>query len=169
MFGFFSHSLRIKHRIRRLRGLRSNNLQPLAFQRVQAFFIWRCYTSSKEKMMIQLFSARRKGTLQSGALFAAFMLVFGGTVLSAQSHAKLTKQQAKAIATQKEPGSIQSGELEHENGRWIYSFDIKTGSQIHEVNVDAHTGAVVEDSVENPAAEAREKAQEAKHAKVSPK
>ena len=102
-------------------------------------------------------------------LFASSVLLISGATLSAQSHARLTKQQAKAIATKKEPGTVQSGELEHENGRWIYSFDIKAGNQVHEVNVDANTGAVVEDSVEDPAAEAREKAQEARHAKVSPK
>lgn len=120
-------------------------------------------------MKIQSLSAKSKGTLLSGVLFTASVLLFGGATLSAQSHAKLTKHQAKAIATKKESGTVQSGELEHENGRWIYSFDIKAGNQIHEVNVDANTGAVVEDSVEDPAAEAREQAQESKHAKVSPK
>lgn len=109
-------------------------------------------------------------TRLAALLFASSALLFSGTPSPAQGHhAKLTKQQAKTIATKKEPGKVQSGELEHENGRWIYSFDIKAGSQIHEVNVDANTGAVVEDSVEDPAAEAREKAQESKHAKVSPK
>ncbi len=120
-------------------------------------------------MSIPLFSAKNKGTLLSGLLFASSMLLLSGATLSAQKHAKLTKQQATAIATKKEPGTVRSGELEHENGRWIYSFDIQAGNQIHEVNVDANTGSVVEDSVEDPAAEAREKAQEAKQTKGSAK
>ncbi len=120
-------------------------------------------------METRLISGKRKGAALSALLFASSTLLLGGIAFAAKSHAKLTQQQAKAIALTKEQGTVQSGELEHEKGRWIYSFDIKNGSAIHEVNVDANTGAVVEDSVEDPAAEAREKAQEAKHAKVSPK
>jgi uncharacterized membrane protein YkoI len=68
--------------------------------------------------------------------------------------------EAKKIALSKESGTIKSQELEHEKGRWIYSFDIKHEQQVHEVNVDANTGEVVEDSVESPADEAKEKASE---------
>lgn len=110
-----------------------------------------------------------KTKLISGILFATSVLMLSGAAFAAKGHAKLTRRQAQEIALKKEPGTVQSGELEREKGRWIYSFDIKAGSQLHEVNVDANSGAVVEDSVEDPAAEAREKAQEAKHAKVSPK
>ena len=120
-------------------------------------------------MNTRLVSAKNKRALLSGLLFASSMLLLSGSGFAARSHTKLTQQQAKKIAIKKEPGTVQSGELEKENGRWIYSFDIQAGNQIHEVNVDANTGAVVEDSVEDPAAEAREKAQEAKHARVSPK
>ena len=120
-------------------------------------------------MNTQLISGKSKAPVRSALLFAASVLLLSGASFAAKSHTKLTQQQAKAIALTKEQGTVQSGELEHENGRWIYSFDIKTGNQIHEVNVNANTGAVVEDSVEDPAAEAREKAQEAKQAKISPK
>jgi len=46
------------------------------------------------------------------------------------------------------PGKVLAEELEHEGGRWIYSFEIKptgeTRKLIKEVNIDADTGAVVD-------------------------
>lgn len=77
---------------------------------------------------------------------------------------RLSMSEAKKIALSEESGTIKTQELEHEKGRWIYSFDIEHAQQVHEVNVDANTGAVVEDSVEHPAAEAQEKANEHKPA-----
>ena len=76
--------------------------------------------------------------------------------------ARLTMEQAQKIALAKEAGKIQEQELEREKGRLIYSFDIKMADGIHEVNVDAMTGAVVEDTVESAAAEAKEKAADKK-------
>jgi len=80
---------------------------------------------------------------------------------------KITMEQAKAIAVQKENGKIKSSELEKEHRRWIYSFDIFTPNGIREVNVDADTGKVVEDSRETAADEAKEAAQDhnQKHSK----
>ncbi len=72
--------------------------------------------------------------------------------------AKITMAQAKEKALAKQPGVIKSQELEKEHGKLIYSFDIQTAAAIHEVNIDAYTGAVIEDSIESPAAEAREAA-----------
>lgn len=72
--------------------------------------------------------------------------------------AKITMEQAKKIALAKEAGKIKDGELEREKGRLIYSFDVKMADGIHEVNVDAMTGAILEDTVESAAAEAQEKA-----------
>jgi uncharacterized membrane protein YkoI len=77
-------------------------------------------------------------------------------------HPKITMEQAKAAALQKESGTIKSSELEKEHGRWIYSFDVATTDGVHEVNVDANTGKVVEDSKETAAQEAREAAQKHK-------
>jgi hypothetical protein len=60
--------------------------------------------------------------------------------------AKISLDSARAIATKRLPkASIQSQELEQENGRLIYSFDMKTTgkSGIDEVNVNAKTGAIV--------------------------
>lgn len=64
--------------------------------------------------------------------------------------AKITKDQARAIALKAAPGEVIESDYEKENGRWRYSFDIKQGTRIHEIGVDAETGAIVEDSYENP-------------------
>src|SRR6266481_60850 len=78
---------------------------------------------------------------------------------------KITMAQAEKIALGKEPGTIKSKELEKEKGKLLYSFDIQTKDAIHEVNVDAMSGEVVEDVVEDAAKEAQEKAEEMKHKK----
>jgi hypothetical protein len=76
--------------------------------------------------------------------------------------AKITMEQAQKTALTKEAGKIQSKEIEREKGKLIYSFDIKMADGVHEVNVDAMTGEVVEDTVESAAAEAKEKAADKK-------
>jgi len=81
---------------------------------------------------------------------------------SLQKEAKITMTQAEKAALAKEAGKIQEKELEREKGRLIYSFDIKMKDGVHEVNVDAVTGEIVEDTVESPAAEAKEKAADKK-------
>jgi uncharacterized membrane protein YkoI len=70
---------------------------------------------------------------------------------------KITMAEATRRALAVEPGTIKSRELEREKGRLIYSFDIATNKGLHEVNVDAITGKIVEDTVESPAAKAKEK------------
>jgi hypothetical protein len=93
----------------------------------------------------------------------------GGESKSSQAalskEAKITMEEAQKTALAKEPGKIKSKELEREKGRLIYSFDIKTADGIHEVNIDAITGEVVEDTVESAAAEAKEKAADKKQKK----
>ncbi|HKW49963.1 MAG TPA: PepSY domain-containing protein [Gemmatimonadaceae bacterium] len=61
-------------------------------------------------------------------------------------------------------GKVQSHELERENGRLIYSYDIKVAgkSGVEEVNVDAKTGEIVAHEHEDAKAEAKEKKAEAK-------
>jgi uncharacterized membrane protein YkoI len=71
---------------------------------------------------------------------------------------KLSKNQAQAIALKLHPGKIKSAELEKEHGVQMYSFDIETKDGVHEVGINADSGKVVEDSVESPADEAKEKA-----------
>ncbi len=80
-----------------------------------------------------------------------------------RKEAKISMKKARSIALKKAPGKISSAELERENGKLIYSFDIKTASKgVTEVNVDAMTGDVVDVQKESPAKEAAEKKQEAK-------
>ncbi len=80
-----------------------------------------------------------------------------------QKEAKITMDQAKAIALKKAPGKVESGELEREHGKLIYSFDIRTSKRgMTEVNVDAITSKIVAVQHENVAKEAAEKKQEAK-------
>ena len=66
--------------------------------------------------------------------------------------AKITIQQARAIALNAHPGRITDEELEREGGGsgLRYSFDIKNGSLTHEVGVDARTGSVLENKAEGP-------------------
>lgn len=62
------------------------------------------------------------------------------------SDAKITKKEASKIALAKVPGGkIKEAELEKENGKLIWSFDIKIkgAKDITEVQVDAITGNVV--------------------------
>ena len=84
----------------------------------------------------------------------------GGQSKSSQAalskEAKVSMEQAQKTALAKEAGKIQSKEIEREKGKLIYSFDIKMADGIHEVNMDAMTGEIVEDTVESAAAEATE-------------
>ena len=85
-------------------------------------------------------------------------------------HATITPDSAIRLAQARLPaGRIQSAEIESEDGRLIYSFDLKTAgrSGIDEVNVDAKTGKVLPVEHEGPRAEARERA--ADSAKAKPK
>ena len=106
------------------------------------------------------------------ATFAA--LTVASTVASAQGakpaykreipatlskQAKVSEDSAAAIARAKVPnGTIQSVELEHENGKLIYSYDIKIAgkSGIEEVNVNAMDGTVVGVEHESPSDEKKE-------------
>lgn len=76
------------------------------------------------------------------------------------ARAKLTRAQAEAIALKAVPNAtVKEAELEDEDGRLRWSFDLKTpGSRnITEVGVDAVSGKVVENKVESDEDEAREK------------
>ncbi len=75
--------------------------------------------------------------------------------------AKITMAQAREIAKKKAAGKIEGEELEKENGKLIYSFDIRNAKgTITEVQVDAKTGAIVSVEEENKAAEQKEKQQD---------
>ena len=82
-----------------------------------------------------------------------------------EAKAKISKAEPKKTALAKVPGGkVKEGELEEENGKLIWSFDIATtGSKdITEVAVDAITGEVVSVTTETPADQAKEKAEDAK-------
>jgi uncharacterized membrane protein YkoI len=77
-----------------------------------------------------------------------------------QAEAKVSKAEAEKIALTNAPnGTIKEGELERENGRLIWSFDIVTlgVKDITEVQVDAQDGHVVAVEKETPKQEAKEK------------
>jgi len=61
--------------------------------------------------------------------------------------AGVTREKAEAIALREVPGTIVDGELEKEDGKLIYSFDIRnTENQTSEVEVNAKTGKLVNSS-----------------------
>jgi len=93
-------------------------------------------------------------TAQTGQIDAPAALV---------ARAKITQDAAKAAALAKVPGGrISSGELEEEDGKLIWSFDVKVDGQdgIEEVHVDAVTGEVGAPEHEGSTEEAAEKRDE---------
>lgn len=76
--------------------------------------------------------------------------------------AKISIEAARASALKKVPGEIQEEELEKENGKLVYSFDIRATGQkdITEVQVSAIDGSIVSVEKENAASEAKEKKQD---------
>lgn len=66
--------------------------------------------------------------------------------------ARVTIENARAIALKARPGRIIDEELERERGGsgLRYSFDVKNGAVTHEVGVDARTGRVLENKAEGP-------------------
>ena len=101
----------------------------------------------------------------TAALSLAPSLVAAESQADLQRDAKISMKTARAIALKQVPhGRIASAELERENGKLIYSFDIKSAKKngVTEVNVDAINGKVIAVQQENAAKEAAEKKQEAK-------
>lgn len=86
-----------------------------------------------------------------------------------EAKAKVSKPDAEKIALAKVPGGkVKSSELEEENGKLIWSFDIATkGSKdITEIAVDAITGEIVDVAIETPADQAKEEEADAAEAKA---
>lgn len=77
--------------------------------------------------------------------------------------AKLSLNQARAIALKARKGKIVDQELEKEAGGsgLRYAFDVKSGAKTYEVGVDALTGKVLENGAESAANEAKEAKMEA--------
>jgi uncharacterized membrane protein YkoI len=77
--------------------------------------------------------------------------------------AKIAKEQAQEVALKRAPGTVESGELEREHGRLVYSFDIRNAKgTIDEVQVSAINGRVVRVEHESAKQEADEKRKEAR-------
>lgn len=88
-----------------------------------------------------------------------------------RKEAKIAESDARKTALAAVPGGkVQSHELERENGKLIYSYDIKVAgkSGIEEINVDAMTGEIVAHEHEDAKAEAKEKKAEASEKKKKP-
>jgi uncharacterized membrane protein YkoI len=76
------------------------------------------------------------------------------------ARAAVTVEAARASALARVPGGqLVAGELEEEDGKLIYSFDIRVAGQegIEEVHVDALTGEVIAQEHEGEAEEAGER------------
>jgi hypothetical protein len=80
--------------------------------------------------------------------------------------AKITKEQAQAMALKRAPGTVEEGELEREHGKLVWSFDIRNAKgTIDEVQVSAITGKIVRVEHETKAQEAAEKQKDEKKEK----
>ena len=105
--------------------------------------------------MISIFRKTRSASVL-GALTLIAGLVGGASIASAYSgeelakQAKVTLDEARAIALKARPGTVTDQELEKEKGGsgLRYSFDIKDGKTTYEVGVDAQTGKVLENAAE---------------------
>ena len=98
------------------------------------------------KSTVKLSSFLIAAAIAASPLTAA--LAYNGQEFAPQ--AKVTLEQARAVALKAFPGTITDEELEKESGGsgLRYSFDIKSGAATHEVGVDAQAGTVLENSVE---------------------
>ena len=126
-------------------------------------------------------SDRTNNTMKAKTLLCSLMtvgLLVGSATYTAkaadkaksklEAKAKITKAEAKKIALAKVPkGKVKEAELEEENGKLIWSFDIATPGtkDITEVHVDAVTGEVVSIEKETPADQKKEKQEDAKKKK----
>ncbi len=97
-------------------------------------------------------TSARLVSLVAVGLLAEMATAQGFTGEKLAGKARITIEQARAIALKAHPGTITDEELERERGGsgLRYSFDIKRGSVTREVGVDARTGKVLENKKEGP-------------------
>lgn len=79
------------------------------------------------------------------------------------AEAKISKETAEQTAMARVPnGTIKEGELEKENGKLQWSFDMATpdSKDVTEVNVDAISGDVISVAKESAESESKEAAEE---------
>ena len=89
-------------------------------------------------------------TLLGLVLTVAAVNSFAYTGQELAGEAKISIEQARAIALKAHPGKITDEELEREKGGsgLRYSFDIRHGKITQEVGVDAKTGELLENAPE---------------------
>lgn len=80
----------------------------------------------------------------------SYLVAYTGEKLA--KGAKISIEQARAIALRSRAGAITDEELEREKGGsgLRYSFDIKSDGAVYEIGVDAQTGKVLENKKEGP-------------------
>ncbi|HET7153603.1 MAG TPA: PepSY domain-containing protein [Candidatus Kapabacteria bacterium] len=91
-------------------------------------------------------------------IIAIFFFVSCTSLLAKKNiQPKVSKEVAQKTALASVPGGVvKEGELEHESGEWIWSFDIQSGKNIHEVWVDPMKGNIIKTSIETPKDQAKE-------------
>jgi uncharacterized membrane protein YkoI len=105
--------------------------------------------------------------LVTGAVFTMQAWAAGPSDAALRAEAKVTQEQATATALARLPqGSVKSVELEKENGKLVWSFDIAQPRKpgVTEIHVDAISGQIVVLKKESAAEEAREAQAERKEA-----
>jgi len=89
----------------------------------------------------------------------AMTLAVSSGLASKKPHARVTRERAtKIVLEQLKDAVIEGSELEKEEGKLIWSFDLKVGGATKEVWVDAKTGKVIKIEEESPAKEGEERA-----------
>ena len=103
-----------------------------------------------------MFASKKHVTsLLALVLGVATVNAFAYTGEKLAGEAKISVEQARAIALKAHPGKITDEELEREPGGsgLRYSFDIRHAKVTQEVGVDAATGALLENAPEGPNAD----------------
>lgn len=106
-------------------------------------------------MLLRYTTAMQRSLTGSAAALLMVAAAFAGVPPARAAdpavHAKIGMAQARSIALHREPGKIVSQELEREPGGsgLRYSFAIRGPKGLREVGIDAATGAVLEDSLDN--------------------
>ena len=95
-------------------------------------------------------SKKHAATLLGLVLTVAATSAFAYPGQKLAGEAKVSIEQARAIALKAHPGKITDEELEREKGGsgLRYSFDIRNGKVTQEVGVDAKTGELLENAPE---------------------
>ena len=89
----------------------------------------------------------------------AVCLVVSTGFASKKAHPRISKGQAAKIVQKEFKGAlIESSELENEEGKLIWSFDLKIGGATKEVWIDAKNGKVIKTEDESLAAVEEERA-----------